>query len=130
MLQEIRNKNFYELIPKEYTKPLATYKNYDRIQIDLPIRVVIAGSSGTGKTQAVMNIIDQFDCFNRIYLFIADANEPLYRFLVDFVKARFGKKAVTVCDNIADMPDVKSFDPNYNNLIIIVVTRWLWCYYW
>lgn len=119
MTEEVRNLNFYELIPEVYKKPLATYPNHKRIQIDLPVRMVIAGSSGTGKTQAVMNIVDQFDCFNRFYLFIADVNEPLYKFLCDFVTKRFGKKAIIVFDSIAEMPDVKSFDPRFNNLIII-----------
>ncbi len=113
------NKDFYQIIPKKYVKPIHTYDNYDRLKIQLPVRAVIAGSSGTGKTLAVMNFIDQFNCFDKFYLFIADTNEPLYKFLIDYVTEKFGAKNIFISDSIADMPEVEEFDGECNNLIII-----------
>ena len=116
---DLPNINFYTAIPPEYVKPLASYERYNEIKIELPCRAVVAGSSGTGKTLAVLNFINTMNSFNKFVLVIADINEPLYRFLIDFVTQKYGKKSITVYDNIADLPDVNSFDPKYNNLIVI-----------
>jgi hypothetical protein len=114
------NLNFYtDVLPEEYKKKVATYKNFNNMQIDLPIRAIIAGSSGSGKTNAVLNVIDKFDCFNKFYLFVGDDSESLYKFLIDVVKKKFGPKSIIVSNDINEIPLVSDFNPKFNNLVII-----------
>lgn len=115
----MENINFYKVIPKAYLKPLATYKNYSKIHIDLPIRAIIAGSSGSGKTNAVMNMVKHLDCFDRFYLFVGDDNESLYHFLIDIAREKMGDDAVFVSNNITEVPEISEFDPTLNNLVVI-----------
>ncbi len=111
--------NFYEEIPREYLKPIATYKNQKQIGLDLPVRINVVGSSGSGKTQCVMNLIKFFNCFNRVYLFVGDDNEALYHYLIDCVRKTCGKNNIFVSNTLDDVPEIHEFDPSYNNLVII-----------
>jgi hypothetical protein len=114
-----RNINFYNHIPEKYKRPPATYANYERYQLELPLRVVIAGSSGTMKSNATLNIIQRMNCFDNFYLFVASKDEPLYAFLIDYVTARYGKKAMHVSDDINSIPHVSEINAGKNNLFII-----------
>ena len=111
--------NFYKVIPEKYLKPVATYPRYADLKLELPIRAVIAGSSGTGKSNTVMNVIHEMDCFNRFYLFIADKHEALYSHLIDYVVKNYGKNAISVSDDINAIPPINKIDPSKNNLFII-----------
>jgi hypothetical protein len=112
--------NFYtDVLPDEYKKAIATYANHDDLKIDLPIRCIIAGSSGSGKTNAVMNVIDKFNCFDKFYLYVGDESESLYHYLIDFVRKRFGKNSIVVSNDINEIPAVCEFNPKLNNLVII-----------
>ena len=63
-------KNYYKLIHDEYkTGSGIKYKNYDKLRIDIPFRMLIVGSSGSGKTNITLNLISLMNCFTRIYLF-------------------------------------------------------------
>ena len=47
--------------------------------------MLIIGSSGSGKTNALLNLIKQQDSDNlieKIYLYAKDLNEPKYQFLI------------------------------------------------
>ena len=43
------------------------------------------GGSGSGKTNALLNLISQLDDINKIYLYAKDLSEPKYEF---FIKKR------------------------------------------
>ncbi len=118
-MSDDENINFYTVIPEKYKKPVATYANFQKYHLELPLRACIAGSSGTGKTNAVMNLIHKLDCFNRFYLFVASDDEALYKFLVDYVKQKFGAKSITVSNDINDIPMISKIDVTKNNLFII-----------
>ena len=52
---------------------------------DHPSRMLIIGSSGSGKTNALLNLIKQQDSnslIDKIYLYAKDLNEPKYQFLI------------------------------------------------
>ena len=52
---------------------------------DHPYRMLILGGSGTGKTNALLNLIKQQDSDNlvgKIYLYTKDLNESKYQFLI------------------------------------------------
>jgi ABC-type lipoprotein export system ATPase subunit len=43
--------NFYQQLPAQYRDKNKKYKNYNQIKIDVPMRMVIVGASGSGKTK-------------------------------------------------------------------------------
>ena len=113
--------NPYEHLPQEYLKKPQTYDNYDQIQVDIPFRGIIAGSSGSGKSQTAMNIVLGMNAFTHLYLYVKDPEESIYKYLIDtFTKvgAKLKKNCVTFSNKMADCPSIEEFDPEETNLVI------------
>ena len=75
---------------------------------DHPYRIIIIGGSGSGKTNALLNLIKEPDYHeDKIYLYSRDLSEPKYQFLI---KKRdnagtehvSNPKAFIVCPNTMD----------------------------
>ena len=49
---------------------------------DHPYRILIIGGSGSGKTNALLNLIKEQDDIDKIYLYTKYLNEPKYEFLI------------------------------------------------
>ena len=49
---------------------------------DHPYRILITGSSGSGKTNALFNLINNQADINKIHLYSKDLYEPKYQFLI------------------------------------------------
>ena len=49
---------------------------------DHPYRILIIGSSGSGKTNALLNLIKEQDDIDKIYLYGKDMSKPKYEFLI------------------------------------------------
>ena len=49
---------------------------------DHPFRILIIGGSESGKTKAVLILINQHDNIDKIYLYAKDLSEPKYEFLI------------------------------------------------
>ena len=49
---------------------------------DHPYRILIIGGSGSGKTNAWLNLIKEQDYIDKIYLYAKDLSEPKYEFLI------------------------------------------------
>ena len=49
---------------------------------DHPYRILIIGGSRSGKTNALLNLINEQDDTDNIYLFAKDLSEPKYEFLI------------------------------------------------
>ena len=70
--------NFYDQIP---TDNQVTYfnPNEEKYNISHCFRCLINGSSGSRKTNALLNLINNLNCFERYYLFVKLAgDDPLY----------------------------------------------------
>ena len=50
--------------------------------LDHPYRILIIGGSGSGKTYALLNLINEQDDIEKIYLYAKDLSEPKYEFLI------------------------------------------------
>ena len=48
---------------------------------DHPYRILIIGGSGTGKTNTLLNLINEQNDIDEIYLYARDLNEPKYKIL-------------------------------------------------
>ena len=49
---------------------------------DHPYRILIIGTSGSGKTNALLNLIKEQDDTDKNYLYAKDLSEPKYEFLI------------------------------------------------
>ena len=49
---------------------------------DYPYRILIIGDSGSGKTNALLNLIKEQNDIDKMYLYAKDLSEPKYEFLI------------------------------------------------
>ena len=49
---------------------------------DHPYRILIIGGSGSGKTNTLLNLINEQNNIDKIYLYASDLNEPKYKILI------------------------------------------------
>ena len=50
--------------------------------LDHPYRILIIGSSGSGKTNALINLINEQHDIDKIYLYARNLSEPKYEYLI------------------------------------------------
>ena len=116
-------KNYYRIIPDEYKQSGSgiKYKNYSKIQIPVPFRMLVVGASGAGKTNVIMNLIQIMSCFTKIYLFAKNLTEPLYAYLIDKMNKlskKLKREVIFVSNDVIDMPDIDEIDTDESNLFI------------
>ena len=69
----------FDYIIKEHLKEL----NPNGLSIsDHPYQILIIGSSRSGKTNILLNLINHKPGINKIYLYLKDPNEPRYQLLI------------------------------------------------
>ena len=49
---------------------------------DHPYRILIIGGSGSGKTNTLLNLINEQNDIDKIYLYARDLNKPKYKILI------------------------------------------------
>ena len=74
-------KNFYDQLPKKYRQK--KYFNPNKLMPQHPFRLCIIGASNTGKTNSLMNLIEESKNFHKIYLYAKKIDEPLYNCFID-----------------------------------------------
>ena len=50
--------------------------------LDHPYRILIIGGSGSRKTNTLLNLINEQNDIDKIYLYAKDLNEPKYKILI------------------------------------------------
>ena len=77
--------NYYTMIPKRLLlgSGFKKYPNFNKVQITLPFRGVICGSSGSFKTNTLLHIIRSIASFDKIILLCKLPDEPLYSYLIE-----------------------------------------------
>ena len=113
---------------EDYTNENKTKHNLDWLYIpDHPYRILIIGGSGSGKTKALLNLINKQPDIEKIYLYAKDPQEEKYQFLINKresigLKHFIDPKAFIEYSN--DMQDVYKNIDDYNvakNCKILVV---------
>jgi len=110
--------NFYE--HKEVKKLMDEVHNpyFNIHQLEVPFRLGIIGSSGSGKTSILLNLLSKAqDTFHYIHI-VYKASEPLYEFLEKQLNTT-KKKSVLFYDKLADLPPITNF-PNKGSQQLIV----------
>ena len=84
---------------------------------DHPYRILIIGGSGSGKTNALLNLIKEQGDINKIYLYAKDLSETKYEFLIRKredagIKHLNNLNAFVECSNTMD--DVYENTDDYN----------------
>ena len=84
---------------------------------DHPYRVIINGDSGSGKTNASINLINEQNDIDKIYLYARDLSEPKYEYLIKkhedaAIKHLNNPNAFIKCSNTMD--DVYENINDYN----------------
>jgi ABC-type dipeptide/oligopeptide/nickel transport system ATPase component len=107
--------DWYKKIPKKFL--LKSHNpHYDTHHIKLPFRMIIAGNSGSGKTQTLLNLLYNMpDTFEKIFVVTKNKDEPLYNYLED----KLGKDGLSIKEGITELPDLDALDKEQNNLIVL-----------
>ena len=92
-------------------------------------KILIIGGSGSGKTNALLNLIKEQDDIDKIYLYAKDLSEPKYEFLIkkckDATKHLNDLKAFIECLNTMDdvYENIDDYNPDLKKKILIVFTE-------
>lgn len=106
--------NFYELMP-DSLKPVYHNPYYEQHLIPHPMRLIVVGASGSGKTTIALTIIKKMaDTFDRIILCCQNSHEPLYLYL----KSKIKDDQLSIYEGIHDLPDFDDFDEDEQVLVI------------
>jgi hypothetical protein len=107
--------DWYKKMPKKYL--LKSHNpHYDKHHIKLPFRMIIAGNSGSGKTQTLLNLIYNMpNTWEKIFIVTKNKDEALYTYLED----RLGEQGLSIKEGISELPDLDSLDKTQNNLIVL-----------
>lgn len=116
---------------KDYSKCIQNKINYinpNPLAPQHPFRLLIIGPSGSGKTNMMIDLIINHICFDKIYIFAKDLEEPLYEFLEDFFKRcketiekKLGQVIPEISffsDELDNVPDIDEIDKKKQHLII------------
>jgi hypothetical protein len=106
--------NFYSLPKVQKFQTKSVNPNYHKHHITVPFRGCMVGSSGSGKTNLLLNIINQFsNTFNHIYIY-TQAQEPLY----DYLESQLGTDLLTIKYSLNDCKTFKEEDYYGSSLVI------------
>ena len=88
---------------------------------------MIIGGSGSGKTNALVNLITEQDNIDKFYLYAKDLSEPKYEFLMKKredagIKHLNDSKAFIECSNTMDevSENIDEYNPTRKRKILIV----------
>lgn len=114
--------NHYEKVPKKFKTEERHYATEKQIKIKLPFRMCVTGASGSGKTNAVVEVVQRMNAFDKIMIWAKDTEEELYAAFIDNIREyekKHGASILTVSNTIADLPSVDSINKDNNTLLII-----------
>jgi hypothetical protein len=96
--------NWYLQMP-EHLKPKLDNPAFDHHKISMPFRIVLVGTSGSGKTNLLVSTLYRMpSTFSHIVLCCPMPNEPLYAFM----RSKLKPDEITICENVASLPDLNS----------------------
>ena len=93
---------------------------------DHPYRILIIGGSGSGKTNALLNLIKEQDGIDKIYLYAKDLSDPKYEFSIKEhedagIKHLNDLNAFIECSNTMDdvYENIDNFNLNRKRLLVV-----------
>jgi len=106
--------NFYKQLPKELQG--SGTKLNKATMISIPWRGIVVGSSGSGKTLLVLNLIKlHTKVYDLIVLCIKNSDEPLYNYL----KSKVPKESLIIIEDINQLGPPENYKSQTQTLVII-----------
>lgn len=107
---------WYKKIPKKYITE-SHNPGYEMHHLNLPFRILICGSSGSGKTQTLLSIMRAFTgTFEKITILTRMSTEPLYLWLND----EYSDKGIEVIEGtLSKLPDLNKIDKTMQTLLVL-----------
>ena len=105
---------------------------------DHPYRILIIGGSGSRKTNTLLNLINEQEDIDKIYLYTKDLSEPKYEFLIKNrenagIKHVNNSKAFIECSNTKDdvYENINDYNPTrkrkslifFDDMIVDIMTN-------
>ena len=94
---------------------------------DHPYRIIIIGGSGSAKTNALINLINEQNDIDKIYLYARDLSEPKYEYLIKKredagIKHLNNPNAFIECSNAMDdvYENINDYNPTRKRKKLIV----------
>ena len=94
---------------------------------DHPYRILIIGGSGSGKTNTLLNLMNEQNDTDKIYLYAKDLSEPKYEFLIKKrkntgIKHFNDPNSFIECSNTMDdiYENLNDYNPSRKSKILIV----------
>ena len=108
--------NFYELKGVKKFLNKSINPNYNFHNMSVPFRSIMIGSSGAGKTNLLLNILNVFpNTFNKIWIY-TKAEEPLY----DYLESIIPKDLIYICyDNLKECESHLKNNDFYGQSLVI-----------
>ena len=115
--------NFDDIVNKNTTEHK---KNWPYI-LDHPYKILIIGCSGSGKTNALLNLIETQPDIDKIYLYTKDPRECKYQYLID-IREKVGLKRfndpkafIEYSNDMCNVyRNINYYNPDKENKILIV----------
>lgn len=113
--------NWYEKLPEDLKSHSKMDKHFKKHYIQPNSIIVCIGQTGSGKTNALIDFLSRKDeAFYEIILFNpVSSDEPLYNMLKKQIPE------MKVITDIADLPDVKSFENDRKTEKLIIFDDWI-----
>ena len=129
MLNRVIEQSKYEMINfDEYTNENKIEHNSKWSYIpDHPYRILIVGGSGPGKTNALLNLIDNQPNIDKIYLYAKDSYEAKYQYLIN-KREKVGqnhfddpKAFIKYSNEMQDVyKNIEDYNPRKNRKVLII----------
>jgi hypothetical protein len=98
---------------------------YNIHYIEIPFRMLLIGSSGSGKTLTEYNLLRAFSgTFQNIYIITRNKHEPIY----DMIESKFkkinenskkAKQNIQIFEGVENLPNLDTFDKNEQTLVVL-----------
>ena len=115
-----KNNEIYDFYQhKDIQKHLTKYHNphFKEHQINIPFRMGLIGSSSSGKTQLLLNIISKMNNTFGHIIVVYKTTEPLYEFLAD----KIGAKKITFYTKLHELPQPNDLDKKYKEKQVLLI---------
>ena len=94
---------------------------------DWPFRMLIIAPSGSGKTNALLHLIDKFHPIDKIYLYAKDTDEEKYQYLIN-KREQAGinnlndpHAFIEYANDMHDVPeDINDYNKNRDKKVLII----------
>ena len=89
-----------------------------------PFRMLIIGPLGSGKTNTLLNLINNLHPIDKIYLYVKDINEKKYKYLREQAGIKnldYSKAFIEYSDDMDDvLDDINNYNKNRDKKVLIV----------